>query len=183
MLDKKIIAIIGMMGVGKSTIGQKIAEKLNWYFIDSDQEIEDHQHLTIPEIFQQKGEGYFREIEHKIIKQIVERDESLVLSLGGGSYIDERTRLLLRNKALVIYLHASVDEIFYRTAGKNNRPLLNIVNEKNKISKRQLIENLIKIRHPIYQQCDLDFDTSNGNQEILVNQIIKQIKSKINVEN
>ena len=166
---KKIIAIIGLMGVGKTTLGGKLANKLQCYFIDSDQEIEDHEKRTISEIFAQDGEKYFREIEKKVIKEVIARDEEIILSLGGGAFIDEEIRNILKEKAIIIWLHAKIDTILHRVSGKANRPLLN---QKNK---REVLEELAKKRYPIYKEAHLEFDTSEENHEVIIEKIIKNI--------
>lgn len=165
-----IIAIVGLMGVGKTTLGFKLSEKLGFYFIDSDQEIEDREKKTIPQIFEKKGEKYFREVEKNVIKEIISRDEKIVLSLGGGAFIDEEVRNLLKEKALIIWLHASVDNILHRIHYKNNRPLLNNVN------KRKILEDLLRKRKDIYAEADLKFDTGEENQDLIIHNIIQQIK-------
>lgn len=170
MNNKKIVAIIGLMGVGKSTIGAKLAEKTKSYFLDCDAEIEDCEKSSIKDIFATKGEKYFREIEKKIIRNIVLREEPMVLSLGGGAFIDEDTRNLLKEKAITIWLQASVDTILQRVGNKDTRPLLN---QKNK---RQILEELIAKRYPIYSEADIKFDTNNVNHDTLVNKIIRKIK-------
>lgn len=167
--NKKIIAIIGLMGVGKTTIGGKLAEKLKYYFLDCDQEIEDHEGKAIKEIFAQNGEKYFREVEKEIIKKIVSRDEEIVLSLGGGAFMDEETRKILKEKTIIIWLYATIDEILHRVGNKNNRPLLN---QKNK---REVLEELAAKRYPIYAEADLKFDTSDENHDTLINKIIRKI--------
>jgi len=169
---KKIIAIIGLMGVGKTTIGSKLAEKLKCYFIDCDQEIEDREGKTINEIFSKKGEKYFREVEKNIIREIVSRDEEIILSLGGGAFMNEETRKILKEKAITIWLHATIDEILHRVGNKNNRPLLN---QKNK---RETLEELAKKRYPVYQEADFNFDTTNENHEILIDKILGKINAK-----
>jgi shikimate kinase len=171
---KKIIAIVGLMGVGKTTIGSKLSEKLKYYFIDCDQEIEDRERKSIKEIFAQNGEKYFREIEKKIIKEIIFRDEKIILSLGGGAFMDDEVRKILSEKAIVIWLYAAIDEILHRVGNKNTRPLLN---QKNK---RNILEELAKKRYPIYAQADFKFDTSDENHEVLIGKIIKKINEKQN---
>lgn len=171
MDKKRIIVIIGLMGAGKTTIGHKLAQSLKYYFIDSDQEIEDRQHCSIADIFAQKGEKYFREIEAKIIQDILNRDEDIVLSVGGGAFMNSNTRKIIKEKALVIWLHASIEETLKRIGSKSNRPLL------NKKNKRSILEELSKIRYPIYQEADLDFDTTNLSFEELTNLIINKIIS------
>jgi shikimate kinase len=171
MKDKKIIAIIGLMGVGKTTIGARLAEKLKYYFIDCDQEIEDRQHKTIKEIFTQNGEKYFREVEKKVIHEIMLRDEEIVLSLGGGAFMDEDTRKILQKKTITLWFYSEIDNILQRIKNKNNRPLLN---EKNK---RNILEELAKKRYPFYAKADLKFDTTNEDQETLIQRMIKKINS------
>ncbi len=164
-----IIAIIGLMGVGKTTLGLKLADKLGYYFIDSDQEIEDREKRSINDIFDKNGEKYFREIEKKVIQEVILRDEKIVLSLGGGAFINEEVRKILKEKAIVIWLHASIDNILHRIGYKNNRPLL------NKVNKRKTLEDLVKKRYSIYAESDFNFDTGEENQESVINKIVKQI--------
>jgi shikimate kinase len=169
--SSNIIAIIGLMGVGKSTLGLKLSDKMGYYFIDSDQEIEDREQRSINEIFAESGEAYFRDVEKNIIKEIVLRDEKIVLSLGGGAFVNDEVRKLLKEKTTVIWLHATVDHILHRIGYKNNRPLLNTVN------KRKALEDLIKKRYPLYKEADYSFDTGEFSQESVINKIVKQLKS------
>ncbi len=168
--NKKIIAIIGLMGVGKTTLGNKLSEKLGYYFVDSDLEIEDREQKSITEIFAQKGEKYFREIEKKIIQEIVARDEQIVLSLGGGAFINEEVRNILRDKAVVIWLEAPLDVVLHRLSSKTNRPLLN---NKNR---RQVLQDLMVKRYPIYSLADLKVETGNSSHENSIGKIMNFIK-------
>ena len=136
------------------------------------QEIEDREGKTINEIFSKKGEKYFREVEKNIIREIVSRDEEIILSLGGGAFMNEETRKILKEKAITIWLHATIDEILHRVGNKNNRPLLN---QKNK---RETLEELAKKRYPVYQEADFNFDTTNENHEILIDKILGKINAK-----
>lgn len=166
-----IIAIIGLMGVGKTTLGLKLANKLGYYFIDSDQEIEDRQKRSIREIFDTDGEKYFRNIEKNVIKEVILRQENIVLSLGGGAFMNDEVRAQLKENAIVIWLDASINNILHRVGYKNNRPLLNEVN------KRKVLEKLMLERKPIYAQADLKFNTGVENQEMVVNKIVKEIEN------
>ena len=161
----KIISIVGLMGVGKTTLGHKLAKKLQLYFVDSDLEIEERTRLSINKIFTSKGEKFFRQIESEIISELIERDEDMVLSLGGGAFINEQTRQLLLERTLVVWLHAPIEEILYRVSGKISRPLLNGQN------RRKILEDLIKKRYPIYKEAHLHFDNSKNSYEEIINQI------------
>jgi len=173
MHQKKIIVLIGLMGAGKTSIGLKLANQLKYYFIDSDHEIEDNEHRSIADIFAQSGEKYFREIEAKTIESILNRDEYMVLSLGGGAFLNFETRKILKEKATTIWLYASIEETLRRVGLKSNRPLL------EKKNKREVLEELSKIRYPIYAESDFNFDTTN----LTFEQIVKKILTKINVKN
>ncbi len=177
--NKRIIAIVGLMGVGKSTIGFRLSEKLGFYFIDSDQEIEDREKSSITKIFNDKGEKYFREVEENLIKEIVARNENIVLSLGGGAFINDEVRKVLKEKAVTIWLYASASEIIRRVGNKTSRPLLNQGN------KRQILDELIEKRYPSYLEADFKFDTEKEGQETLINKIAKIIKaeSELDVKN
>jgi len=173
MHQKKIIVLIGLMGAGKTSIGLKLADQLKYYFIDSDHEIEDNEHRSIADIFAQSGEKYFREVEAKTIESILNRDEYMVLSLGGGAFLNFETRKILKEKATTIWLYASIEETLRRVGLKSNRPLL------EKKNKREVLEELSKIRYPIYAESDFNFDTTN----LTFEQIVKKILTKINVKN
>jgi shikimate kinase len=168
--DKKAIVLTGIMGSGKSTIGAKLAEKMGYYFIDSDREIEDNLNMSISDIFAQKGEEYFREIERSTVEKIILRDENMVLSLGGGAFLDEKTRDLIAKKAISVWLYCDLEILLRRISG-NNRPLL------NNVDRRKVLEDLIKKRYPIYEQADIGLDTGSGNSSL-----VQDLFEKINIE-
>lgn len=169
--NPKIIAIVGLMGAGKSTLGNRLAKKLKFYFIDSDLEIEERNRCSINQIFAKKGERYFRKIEAEVIAELINRNEDIVLSLGGGAFLEEKTRQILKEKALIIWLHAPINETLHRISGNRNRPLL------NHSDKRQVLEDLIQIRYPIYGEADLDFDTTQISHEDIIYQIEQRLLS------
>ena len=169
---KKIIALIGLMGVGKSTLGLKLANSLNYYFVDSDQEIEDREKKSINDIFAQNGEKYFREAERKLIEEITSRDENIIISLGGGAFINKASREILQHRALIIWINASVNVILQRIGNKANRPLL------NQTDKRKTLEDLARKRFPIYSQSDLKFDTGEESHEVIIQKIKKYLKNE-----
>lgn len=169
--NKNIIAIIGMMGAGKTVVGSRLANKLGYYFIDSDEEIEDFDKRNINDIFTQSGEKYFRDIEEKIILELIKREESMVISLGGGAFINENIRNNLLNKTFSVWLYASLDETCKRLSYSNHRPLLNFSN------KRQVIEDLFNQRYPIYKNANISIDTTNKTIDNIIDNILKLLES------
>lgn len=130
------ITLIGMMGSGKTTIGKILSEKTGFSAIDIDNLIEQQEKSCISEIFNTKGEQYFRTIEANAIKELAQTTSSQILSLGGGAFENEQTRELLLKNSTVIYLETTPEEIFRRIQKTNNRPLL-----KNNMT----IENISEI--------------------------------------
>ena len=160
------------MGVGKSTIGKKLAEKINFYFIDLDNEIEDRNALTVNEIFAKYGEEYFRKIEHDLLLEIINRNEKIVIALGGGTYINNNSRELLKENVTTIWLKSDLEEIYIRLKNKTNRPLLNLGNKK------EILQDLIAKRNPIYQESNYMIDTCKKKSDLITNEIINLLKIK-----
>ncbi|MGE5355256.1 MAG: shikimate kinase [Deltaproteobacteria bacterium] len=130
----KRIALIGMMGTGKSTIGKRLAEKLGYDFADMDKMIQDNEGLSITRIFETKGEAFFRKLEKDLLKNIIKR-ENIVISTGGGIIVDEENIVLLKEKCWNILLYGSAENLS-RIASDKNRPLLagkDKIDELNKI--------------------------------------------------
>ncbi|MFT4718417.1 MAG: shikimate kinase [Rickettsiales bacterium] len=160
-----------MMGVGKTTIGKKLAEELDYYYFDSDNEISDFTKKTISDIFTENGEEYFRKIEKNIIKNLVNRKENIIISLGGGAFIDEDTRKILHQNSIIIWLDASIDSILTRTKNSNHRPSLT----KSKNRRKFLLE-LITKRQEFYEEADIKINTNIDNCKKITDNIIKQLK-------
>ena len=105
------ISLVGFMGTGKTTVGKKLADKLNLEFLETDSMIEDKTKKSIPEIFSQNGEDYFRTQEKNILNKIIDEKENFVLSTGGGIVISPQNRQLLKNRTHAILLKASPEVI------------------------------------------------------------------------
>lgn len=133
------ITLIGMMGSGKTTIGKILSEKTGFSAIDIDNLIEQQEKSCISEIFNTKGEQYFRTIEANTIKELTRTTSSQILSLGGGAFENEQTRELLLKNSTVIYLETTTEEIFRRIQKTNNRPLL-----KNNMTIEKISEIIAK---------------------------------------
>ncbi|MDD4617175.1 MAG: shikimate kinase [Alphaproteobacteria bacterium] len=145
---KKSIALLGMMGAGKTSVGRALANIVSIPFYDSDAEIEKAMGLSIPRIFAERGEPEFRRIERETVAHLL--DERLcVLSLGGGAFIDAQTREEIRKKAISIWLKVDRDILLKRVMYQGNRPLLAGNNPKEKL------DLILRQREPIYAQADV----------------------------
>lgn len=162
-----------MMGVGKTTIGKKLAEELDYYYFDSDNEISDFTKKTISDIFTENGEEYFRKIEKNIIKNLVNRKENIIISLGGGAFIDEDTRKILHQNSIIIWLDADIDSILTRIKNSNHRPSL--AKSKNK---RKFLLELIAKRQEFYEEADIKINTNIDNCKKIIDNIIKQLQNE-----
>ncbi len=119
----KTLVLIGMPGAGKSSVGRRLASRLDCPFADSDQEIEKAAGMTIPQIFETYGEPAFRDGERKVIARLL-GGEPKVLSTGGGAFMNEQTRALIKQEALSVWIQASFDTLFERVSRTDDRPLL-----------------------------------------------------------
>ena len=168
--QQQSIFLVGPMGVGKTTIGKQLAEILEYDFVDSDKEIETSTGATIAWIFDVEGESGFRKREQKMINELTQRKRT-VLATGGGVVINEENRNNLKNRGIVVYLSASVNELLKRTKHDKNRPLLQTDNPQSKI------ESLIKEREPWYKEvADIVFDTAYANVHAAAQALDKKIK-------
>jgi shikimate kinase len=163
------IFLVGPMGVGKTTIGRQLAKLLGYEFLDSDHEIEAKTGATIAWIFDVEGEAGFRQREQAMIDDLTRR-RGIVLATGGGAVINPENREALKQRGLVVYLKADVDELIKRTSHDKNRPLLQTENP------RQKLEALIREREPWYLEvADLVFDTQRKNSTASANILQKQL--------
>ena len=165
------IFLVGPMGAGKSTIGRHLAKTLKLEFLDSDHVIELRTGAHIPLIFEVEGEAGFRRREKAVIDELTQRD-GVVLATGGGAVLDEQNRHHLKSRGIVIYLHASVDQLVSRTSRDRKRPLLNTEDPRSRL------EELMKIRDPLYREV-ADFVIDTGGRTIQGAE--KDILSKIRV--
>jgi shikimate kinase len=148
----RTIALVGLMGAGKSAIGKRLAQRLGLPFVDADIEIEAAAGCTIEEFFERFGEAEFRAGERRVIQRLLEGPPH-VLATGGGAFMDPRTRELMHAQATTIWLRADLPVLLERVARRTNRPLL-----KNG-DPRGTLERLMAIRYPIYAEADLTVDS------------------------
>ena len=170
MKIKKKIVLIGMMGSGKSTIGALLSKKINMKFIDLDQKIEAIEKQTISQIFKLKGEKYFRAIEVKTILSLLDsKEKELVLSLGGGSILDEKVRMNIKNNSLSFWLNWKPSTIIKRIKGSSKRPIIQGLNDKE-------IEKMMLDRNKYYAKSDFKIDCENHKKNQIVDKIVLILK-------
>ncbi len=150
----RTIALVGLMGVGKSTIGRRLAQAMELPFRDADQEIETAAGRSIPEIFAQLGEAEFRAGERRVIGRLLQ-EEPHVLATGGGAFMDPQTRELMKEKAITVWLKADLDVLVRRVGRKNSRPLLAGKDP------RAVLQDLMEKRYPVYAEADITVHTDD----------------------
>ena len=159
-IKDKNIALIGHMGSGKTVLGKLIAKKMKLKHIDSDRLIEQNSKKTINEIFNEKGEYYFRKIEEKTIINLFDK-ENIVLSLGGGSILSKKTRIFLKEKFITIFLDIEINILIDRLKKSIKRPLLLGENIEDKLKKIDII------RREYYLSADIVLNNQETTQESL----------------
>ncbi|WP_321395777.1 shikimate kinase [Emcibacter sp.] len=164
----KSLALVGLMGAGKTTVGMRLARRLGIPFVDSDAEIEVAAGHTISEIFEKFGEQNFRDGERKVIDRLIS-GPNIVLGTGGGAFMDENTRKTLKAKAITIWLRADIELLVERTSRRNTRPLL------KKGNPRQILRDLAAKRYPVYAEADICVESGAGAHEEVVNTIIHRL--------
>jgi len=153
-LDRPIV-LVGLMGVGKSTIGKRLASDLGISFVDADEEIEKAAQLRINEIFDRFGEDYFREGERRVLARLLD-GRPRVIATGGGAFMNDATRALVLGDAIAIWLDSDIETLAERVSRRNTRPLL-----RNK-SPHQVLTDLAAERNPVYAQSPIHIKSDKG---------------------
>jgi shikimate kinase len=151
------------MGAGKSTIGRHLAKKLGWKFIDLDEEIERREHRSIPEIFQEHGEPYFRRLEQECLKRL-SSSQKAVIALGGGAFIDPENREVAEKTGLTVWLRASFAQLAGRVKIDGRRP---------KFVDKEQAERLYLTREPFYSLAKIHVATDHGTPDSAADEIIE----------
>ena len=159
------ITLIGIMGAGKTTLGKRLAKQLNLEFFDSDLEIEDFAGCTIKTIFERQGEQAFRNIEQKVLAQLLS-GSNRVIATGGGAFINPDTRLLIKEKTISIWLKTSLNLAMSRVEGRDKRPLLNNVDIRKKL------DQIINQRNPIYAEADITIDSEDIPHDQMISRLL-----------
>ena len=166
----KIILLVGLMGSGKTSVGKRLAKKLDLPFVDGDQEIEKAAGLSLVDVLKSFGEEEYRAGEQRVMKRLLQ-GTPCVLASGGGSFVAEQTRALAKDHAITVWLKADVDVLYHRTAGRKHRPFLKGNDEhlKNKL------EKYISEEYPYYSQADIVVETREEQVDNTVQRVVEAI--------
>ncbi|MER0239814.1 shikimate kinase [Fulvimarina sp. MAC8] len=159
-LQDRSIALVGLMGAGKTTVGRRLASLIGIPFSDSDQEIEEVSRMSIPELFESYGEPEFRALEARVVSRLV-LEGPRVLGTGGGAYINAETRAHLKEHAVTLWLKADLDTLMMRVMKRSNRPLLKTGNP------RATMKKLMEERYPIYGGADIVIQSREVKRDII----------------
>lgn len=172
-LKNESIALVGMPGSGKSTIGRLAATQIACHFYDSDKIIEDKEQKNIPEIFEINGEPYFRNLEKEVISDVLNSYEKpFILSTGGGAMMTEETEKILLSKSYLIFLEASFETLWNHVRQSHgSRPLLHGDEDEAK----NKLQNLLEIRLPIYRKAHCIINCDDKSLEDVVKDLIQEI--------
>ncbi|HYW15618.1 MAG TPA: shikimate kinase [Allosphingosinicella sp.] len=165
---ERSIVLVGLMGVGKSTVGRRLARRLGLPFVDSDEEIERAADREIKEIFDRFGEASFRDGERRVLRRLI-AGERKVIATGGGAFMDPETRALILDRCVAIWLEAEVETLAERVKRRGHRPLL---------AGREplpLLRELAELRNPVYAEAHLRIRSEAGPHERIVERIVQAL--------
>lgn len=174
-LQRRSVVLVGMMGVGKSSIGRRLAARLAVPFVDADSEIEKAADMSIPDIFARHGEPYFRSGEARVIGRLLDNGPQ-VLATGGGAFMNEATRAAIKAKGVSIWLAAEFDVLVRRIAKrKNDRPMLATDDPA------ETLRQLLKVREPVYALADITVQSRETPHDAIVGEIVTALAAYLNV--
>lgn len=164
------IVLVGMMGVGKSTVGRRLAARLGLGFVDADEEIEKAAGMTISEMFERYGEAHFRDGERRVIARLMDGAPK-VIATGGGAFMQDDTRALILDQAIAVWLDAEIDILVDRVSRREGRPLL-----KDRDPREVLVE-LAALRNPVYALAPIHVKSAAAPHETAVDRILEALKT------
>ncbi|GIK47522.1 MAG: shikimate kinase [Alphaproteobacteria bacterium] len=175
LVPPRTIALVGLMGAGKTTVGRRLAHALDLPFADADAEIVNAAGQSIETIFAEHGECEFRRGERKVIARLLEGPVH-VLATGGGAFIDPRTRELMKERAISIWLKAPLEVLMKRVSKRSGRPLL------KEDDPHAVMQRLMGERYPIYAEADITVETNAGPHNVAVSAIIEALREHLAVK-
>ncbi|MFN8831291.1 MAG: shikimate kinase [Labrys sp. (in: a-proteobacteria)] len=168
-LGGRSVVLVGMMGAGKSAVGKRLGQELNLPFKDADLEIEAAAKMTIPDIFAQHGEPFFRDKERRVIARLLGEAEPIVLATGGGAFMNEETRALVAACAVSIWLKADVDTLMKRVRRKSNRPLLQTADPEG------TLREILARREPVYAEAMVTVQSRDVPHEVVLEEVLHDL--------
>ena len=170
-LDRPVV-LVGLMGVGKSTVGRRLAKRLGLDFVDSDSAIEDAAGYSPAEVFERYGERDFRDGERRLVARLIEGDVR-VIATGGGAFVDPRTRGLLNDRAITVWLDAPVDVLAERTSRRDTRAQLRNGDPK------ETLERLSQERRESYEEAHIHVKSGDGAHKEVVEAIVEALEKHL----
>lgn len=162
------IVLIGLMGVGKTTVGRRLAARVGLAFVDADHEIELAAGLKIAEIFERFGEDHFRDGERRVIARLIDGSPKIIAT-GGGAFMNDATRALILERATAVWLDADIDTLAARVARRDNRPLLHGRHA------RTVLRDLAAVRNPVYALAPVHVQSQATPHEATVDAIVRAL--------
>jgi shikimate kinase len=175
LLAGRTVVMVGMMGAGKSSIGRRLASRLGMAFADADTEIEQAANQSIPDIFEQHGEAYFRDGERRVIQRLLD-GKPKVLATGGGAFIQPETRAAIQANGISVWLKADRDLLLSRVKRRNNRPLLKAGDPA------EIIDKLIAERYPIYSEAAIHIQSRDIAHDVVIDDILAALADYLSRE-
>lgn len=166
-IDRPVV-LVGLMGVGKSTVGRKLAAMLELDFVDADEAIEQAATMRVAEIFERFGEAHFRDGERRVIARLIEEGHG-VIATGGGAFVNPLTRALILEKAIAVWLDSDLATLVERTGRRNDRPLL------QNGDRGEILARLARERAPFYAEAPIRVTSNHGPQQDTARAIIEAI--------
>ncbi len=164
-LGSRSIVLVGLMGAGKTTVGRRLANRLDLPFVDADTEIEKAAGSSIADIFKEFGEAHFRDGEQRVIQRLL-NDGPQVLATGGGAFMNPKTREAAKGNGISVWLKADLDVLMKRVSRRSHRPLL------QNDDPAAVMKRLIDERYPIYATADLTIESKEGPHDAVVDEIV-----------
>ena len=168
LIDKPLV-LIGLMGVGKTTVGRRLAKRLDLPFVDADEEIEKAADLKVTEIFDRVGEDYFRDGERRLIARLIE-GPCRVIATGGGAFMNDETRELILANATAIWLDADIETLVKRVGRRDTRPLLRSGNTE------EILRTLAAKRNPVYALAHVHVTGNDAPHDLTVDKVIEALR-------
>jgi shikimate kinase len=168
---EKSIALVGLMGAGKSSVGRRLAKRIGLPFVDADAEIEAAAGLTIAEIFELHGEAHFRAGERRVLARLI-AGSPRVIATGGGAFMYEESRALILERCIAIWLDAEIETLAERVSRRDHRPLLR---GKDPVA---VLRTLAEVRNPVYAEAHLTIRGGALPHERMVDRIVAALAER-----